>query len=146
VLGQFALLGLLVVAGSPGVRTWPSSAPGWLGFVAGGAAILLGGWTVVRALLDLRQVVTPMPRPRPDGHLVESGIYARIRHPVYAGVMLIAVGWSVFTRSLPALGVTLLLAAFLDAKARREERWLLEQYDAYAAYRRRTRRFLPGLY
>jgi protein-S-isoprenylcysteine O-methyltransferase Ste14 len=41
---------------------------------------------------------------------------------------------------------TLGMALLLDAKARREEVWLLETYPAYAAYRRRVRRFFPYLY
>ena len=73
-------------------------------------------------------------------------MYARIRHPIYAGLILGSVGWGILTRSVPAIGLAALLAAFLDAKARREEGWLLEHYPAYAAYRRRTRRFLPGIY
>ena len=40
----------------------------------------------------------------------------------------------------------MVLAALLDAKARREETWLLERYDAYAEYRRRSKRFVPGIY
>ena len=38
------------------------------------------------------------------------------------------------------------MAAVLVAKARAEERALLSAFPAYAAYRTRTRRFLPGLY
>ena len=34
----------------------------------------------------------------------------------------------------------------LDLKARREEAWLSERFEGYAAYMRRTRRFIPGLY
>jgi protein-S-isoprenylcysteine O-methyltransferase Ste14 len=45
-----------------------------------------------------------------------------------------------------ALVLALGLAAVLDLKARREEAWLVVRYPGYAAYARRTRRFLPGLY
>jgi protein-S-isoprenylcysteine O-methyltransferase Ste14 len=87
-----------------------------------------------------------MPRPRAEARLIESGIYARLRHPIYAGLMLAGLGWSVVTASLPALLVALLLAAFLDAKARREEAWLLDHYPGYADYRHRSKRFVPGIY
>ena len=87
-----------------------------------------------------------MPRPRRDGRLIDTGIYARLRHPIYAGMIVAAFGWSALTGSLGALVATLLLAVFLDAKARREEAWLLERYDGYADYRRRSKRFLPGIY
>jgi protein-S-isoprenylcysteine O-methyltransferase Ste14 len=45
------------------------------------------------------------------------------------------------------LAMTVLLALFLELKARREELWLLGRYPAYTEYRRRTpRKFLPFLY
>lgn len=147
VIGQFALLALLVVVSLPQVPTqWPATGIGWARLAAGLVALGVGGWLAVRALSDLGASLTPMPRPRADGRLVESGIYARLRHPIYAGLMLAGIGWSVLTASLPAFGVALLLAAFLDAKARREEAWLLDHYPGYADYRRRSKRFVPGFY
>ena len=44
------------------------------------------------------------------------------------------------TRAQVAAGV---LAVWLDAKARREEVWLMARFGDYAAYRTQTRRFLP---
>ena len=87
-----------------------------------------------------------MPRPRADGRLIDTGIYARLRHPIYAGMIFASFGWSVLTGSIGAFVAAFVLAVFLDAKARREEMWLLERYDAYAEYRRRSKRFLPGIY
>lgn len=78
--------------------------------------------------------------------MIDSGIYTRLRHPIYAGLMLAGFGWSALTQSVGAFLVALLLAALLDAKARREETWLLVRYDAYEAYRRRSKRFVPGIY
>ena len=37
-------------------------------------------------------------------------------------------------------------AGFLDAKARREERWLRVQFPAYAEYAAKVRRLIPWLY
>lgn len=147
VIGQFALLGLLVVAGAPGLaEVWPTSLIGWLRFLGGLTAMAGGGWLVLRGLADLGDSMTPMPRPRTDGRLVEAGVYRRLRHPIYAGLICVGIGWSLLTASVPALLVALVLAAFLDAKARREEAWLLNRYEGYADYRGRTKRFLPGIY
>ena len=147
VIGQLALLALLVVVSLPQLSTlWPASGIGWARLAAGLVAIAVGGWLAVRGFTDLGNSLTPMPRPRADGRLIESGIYARLRHPIYAGLMLAGIGWSVVTASLPALLVALLLAAFLDAKARREEAWLLDQYPGYADYRHGSKRFVPGIY
>lgn len=145
--GQFILIGLLVVLGLPGLRNLGSGGViGWMRLAIGVAALVVGAWLLVRGFVDLGPSMTPLPRPRADGRLIESGIYASLRHPIYAGLIVGSLGWSAVTRSPAALVVALLLAAFLDAKARREEAWLVDAYPPYAAYRRRTNRFLPGIY
>jgi protein-S-isoprenylcysteine O-methyltransferase Ste14 len=147
VIGQLVLIGLLVVLGLPRLPDlWPVDLVGWLAFFVGVAALGLGAWMVIRAVQDLGSSLTALPRPRDDAQFVESGIYARIRHPIYAGLILAALGWSLLTRSVPALGAALALALFLDAKARREEAWLIERYASYPAYRLRSKRFVPSVY
>jgi protein-S-isoprenylcysteine O-methyltransferase Ste14 len=146
VVGQFVLLGLLAVLGAPGLAALPSSFVGWVRITAGLAAMVLGGWLIVRGFADLGDSLTPMPRPRTDAHLVEAGIYRRLRHPIYAGLIWAALGWAAVSGRLGALLVAALLAAFLDAKARREEAWLMDRYPEYADYRRRSKRFVPAVY
>ena len=147
VIGQFVLIGLLVVLSLPRLPDlWPADLATWLAFFVGVVGLGLGAWMVIRAVQDLGPSLTPLPNPRDDAQFVESGIYARIRHPIYAGLILAALGWSLLTRSVPALGAALALALFLDAKARREEAWLVERYASYPAYRLRSKRFMPGVY
>ena len=147
VVGQLLLLGLLLVVSLPRlVDLSPRSTldGGWL--VAGAGALISAGFVLLTAFRGLGRSLTPMPRPRDDATLVVSGIFATIRHPIYASLILGGLGWSALTRSLPAAGVSLLLAAFLDVKARREEAWLADRYPGYRAYASRTRRFLPRVY
>jgi protein-S-isoprenylcysteine O-methyltransferase Ste14 len=147
VVGQIILIGLVVLLGSSGMRNIsPHSVSSWVGFLVGLAGIAVGAWLLIRGVADLGGSLSPLPRPRPDGRLIETGIYARLRHPIYAGMIFASFGWSALTGSIGALVAALVLAVFLDAKARREEMWLLERYDAYADYRRRSKRFLPGIY
>ena len=94
----------------------------------------------------LRHFLTPFPKPVPGNELVESGAYGRVRHPIYSGVVLAALGWSLLSGSWPAAALSLILAVLFDAKSRREEDWLSEAHPEYAAYRLRTRRFIPGVY
>jgi protein-S-isoprenylcysteine O-methyltransferase Ste14 len=136
---QLALLGLAGLAVLLDHR-WG----GWA-WVAGG--VVGAGGLVLLALSarDLGRALTPFPLPNRAG-LAEHGVYGRVRHPMYGGVLLLAAGWSV---ALAPLGLvpTVLLVAVFDLKARREEAWLETVYPGYGDYRARVRRrLLPGLY
>jgi protein-S-isoprenylcysteine O-methyltransferase Ste14 len=147
VVGQILLMALVAVLGVRHRRPWVvRSAPDLAGLVTG-ALLLADGFTLAgRAAGDLAGSLTVLPHPRDDAQLVETGAYARIRHPLYTSAMLMAVGWAMATRSWPALAASAVLAVWLDAKARLEEAWLVEQFAGYRAYRDRTSRFLPGIY
>lgn len=144
--GWFVLQVLFIAAIGLAPRdSWPSS----LAAFAGPAGIVLGvagifiGW---RGIFDLGGSLTPFPRPRADGELVERGAYGVIRNPIYAGLILGAFGWSLLRTSLFGFLLSIVFALFLDLKVRREEMFLVAAFDGYEAYRRRTRRFVPGLY
>jgi protein-S-isoprenylcysteine O-methyltransferase Ste14 len=114
--------------------------------VAGLVAIGLGGLLAVRGVVDLREALTPLPHPRDGASLVDSGSYGLVRHPIYGGIVIAAVGWGLATASVAALAGALVILAFFRLKSAREEAWLVERYPGYDAYRTRTRRMLPFLY
>lgn len=147
VAAQMLLIGIVAVRGTlalpDAIDRWPDNWP----FVVQGFVLLgIGGWATVSGANRLGGSLTAVPRPRDGAELVESGIYARIRHPIYLGVMCLGIGWALLCGDLVALVAACVLAVVLDLKARREEVWLLERYPAYEAYRARTRRFVPGVY
>lgn len=78
--------------------------------------------------------------------LVTDGIYGRVRHPQYTGLMLFTLGWLLHWPSLITLALWPLLATAYVWLARREEQEAIAEFgDAYREYASRTRRFLPGL-
>jgi protein-S-isoprenylcysteine O-methyltransferase Ste14 len=113
--------------------------------VVGLALVVVGALTLVAGIAFLGGSLTPFPRPVEDGALRQDGVYRLVRHPMYGGVIVMAVGWALATTPLSLAGA-LALGAFLELKSRREEGWLLEHYPGYAEYRRRTRwKFVPGV-
>ena len=90
--------------------------------------------------------LTALPRPKPEGRFVAEGIYRVVRHPIYGGVILLALAWAVWRTSLLHLTLAAILALFFQAKARREEQWLVERFPEYADYLRRVRAFIPWIY
>jgi len=72
------------------------------------------------------------------GFLVTKGIYSRLRHPMYLGQFLMAVGLPFFTRGLVTLCLSLVWIAQLYYWRWLEEQELLAKYPEYADYRKRT--------
>lgn len=97
-------------------------------------------------LISLGRNLTPFPKPTRKTKLVQNGIYGSMRHPLYTAVICVALGWSLFQQSWPALSLTLVLAIWLDAKARREEDWLQQRFSDYADYAKRVEKFIPWIY
>jgi protein-S-isoprenylcysteine O-methyltransferase Ste14 len=109
----------------------------WLGcvpLVAGIGILVYGAGSLGRNL-------TPGVEPLVDGQLVTSGAYTHVRHPIYAGVVLLLTGYTlVWSNWTLALLVGAVARFYFDAKARAEERWLLERFPAYQSYMRHVRR------
>ena len=142
---QLVAIGVIVLAGLLVGANW-SGAPRFAAAFAGAVLILGGVLLGILGIRDLGGSLSPFPMPIESAVLVSEGIYRRLRHPIYAGVILVALGWSLLTASFASLALTAVLAVLLDLKARREEAWLRERYPVYAAYAERTSRFVPGVY
>ena len=125
VAGQFGLIAA-VLAG------WPPIAS-----TIGGTVLLVGGLaTVAVSVLDLgTDSLTPFLPPTRNGSLKTTGIYAHVRHPLYAGLVATMAGISLATDSVDRLAGTAALFALVNAKADLEEGYLTESYpDDYPEY------------
>ncbi|HZZ95145.1 MAG TPA: isoprenylcysteine carboxylmethyltransferase family protein [Usitatibacter sp.] len=114
---------------------------GWIGLALCAVALAI----VFAALAAMGRVMQVSPEPKAGGHLVERGIYAYLRHPMYTGILLVVIG--LFLRK-PAIAVAIAGAALyvlLFLKARFEEQLLLQRYAGYAEYRKRTWGLIPGI-
>jgi protein-S-isoprenylcysteine O-methyltransferase Ste14 len=145
--GWVAIQAILLVA----VAACGLLGPSWSGAirvatsVVGGVLMAGGMLLAARGLRDLHDALTPLPYPRDDAELVETGVYGLVRHPIYGGLVLASIGWGLLTASPVALGAAVVLLGFFELKSRREEAWLERRFSAYAAYRARTRRLIPWI-
>lgn len=117
-------------------RPWVGHAAGWPLFVLGGLLARSAERTMRSADVD--------PRFRAVPTIVESGLYARTRNPMYLTVAVAYVGLALVTNTwwpllfLPGVFLVLHFGVVL-----REERYLADRFgDAYRDYCRRVRRWL----
>jgi protein-S-isoprenylcysteine O-methyltransferase Ste14 len=112
-----------------------------------GMTLLAGGVVLVLAAARaLGQSLTPYPQPRYRGELRAHGLYAWVRHPMYAGLVLAAFGWALVWQSAIGVLYAIPMFVFFDRKAAREEQFMRARFAGYSAYAQRVRRFIPGIY
>jgi protein-S-isoprenylcysteine O-methyltransferase Ste14 len=145
--------GLWVVCQSVGLMAVVGCGVFWRGgwnsppiSICGALLLMAAALCGIAGAISLGRNLTPFPKPSAETRLVQSGIYGLVRHPLYTAVLCGSVGWALVWQSWPALLAALALGALFDAKARREERWLREQFPDYIRYEQRVCRFIPWVY
>lgn len=129
--------------GGGGLRRVAFPAPPWLrwaGVGLGVASVGLFAWTHV----VLGRFWSPYLQLRPGHRLMTTGPYARIRHPMYSGI----VGWMISLGLVAANWIPFAFAALsalnFVLRIRGEEKMMLQEFgDEYRQYMKRTGRLLP---
>lgn len=113
-------------------RLGPCDGVRWFGLVL--ALIGLSGIVLARHTLGKSFSITPQARA-----LVTTGIYSRIRNPIYVSGMVVFIGVFLMIRNPYLWLVLLLMATAQFLRARKEAQILEEKFgDAYREYRART--------
>ena len=147
VMAWIALPYLALVRRSPWLHTpaFALAQPGYatLRWVAAGCAVaclLLTAWCWARMDANWSMAVSEKDR----GELIADGLFARVRHPIYALSVLLMLCSAIVVATPPMIVVGVIHIALMHVKARNEERHMLKMHgDAYARYLRRTGRFVP---
>jgi len=77
-----------------------------------------------------------------EQQLVDQGLYALIRHPIYTGDILLVLGLELALNSWLVL-LVIPLAFVTYRQAKEEEQILADAFEGYAAYQEKTKLFLP---
>jgi protein-S-isoprenylcysteine O-methyltransferase Ste14 len=126
---------------------YSSESPNWLG--AAGVLIQLSGLTI--ALVARRQLGsfgTPHLATQEHQHVVQGGLYAIVRHPLYAGGLLSSLAWPIIYGAPATLALTFAYRVLmLRRRINVEEAMMREKFGVeYDAYAQATRRLIPGVY
>jgi protein-S-isoprenylcysteine O-methyltransferase Ste14 len=130
-------LGFAVRSVSPPVfdATGAMEALGWVLMVFGAAVQLL-------ALAGLRLKAA---RPSVGDELVDRGVYAYVRHPIYLGLLLEFAALVLLKPRQTVVMAVVLGCGWVLVQAWLEEVDLVQRMPAYREYMRRVPRFLPSL-
>lgn len=123
--------------------------PPSLGVSVFGAALFVAGFATVLTALYQNEFATPVVRDQSErGHtLVDTGLYARVRHPFYTGVLLFLAGLALWLQSYSALIALPVALGSLFVRIRVEEKVLCDTLPGYAEYMGRVRyRLVPGVW
>ena len=138
VFAQFGLI--LILALFPDSENVNSQAE-----IAGTALLLLGLLLLFAGFRGLGKSLTANPVQVDDGVLVTTGIYARLRHPIYTGLLVLTMGLVVASGVWAQLIAWFGLLGLLIYKMRWEETLLSAKHKGYAAYKSRVPALFPKL-
>ncbi len=114
-----------------------------------GTALYAAGQTLrVVAIRTLGKFFTISVRRHEGQRVINEGVYRRVRHPAYAGLWLMTLGFVTVFASLAAYVCFVLVgtAAFVY-RIRVEEKMLIDTFgDEYRAYMQKTSRLVPWIF
>ncbi|MBI2757392.1 MAG: hypothetical protein HYX49_01795 [Chloroflexi bacterium] len=108
---------------------------GWILIVAGAAPLLVG-----HLYVGMRSHF-----PSVKDTLVRNGLYAYVRHPIYAGGLLMLPGLVLLRPTLTVLIASVAAIIWVFIQARLEEIDLIQRIPEYKDYMREVPRFIPRL-
>jgi protein-S-isoprenylcysteine O-methyltransferase Ste14 len=141
----FLLLAFLVmyIINVPWMAALSMPFPGWLrwlGFVLGLASLVFWTWSQVA----LGKEWSPQLQLREEHHLVTSGPYTHIRHPIYTAMFGYGLGLALVTANWVFAVLAVFVIFGLVARVPKEEQMMLAEFgEEYRTYTQRTGRFFP---
>jgi protein-S-isoprenylcysteine O-methyltransferase Ste14 len=121
----------------------PTESGFWIGALLTAAGLGLSAWARVHLGRNWSATVTVK-----QGHeLIRTGPYARVRHPIYTGVVLAFVGTAIAVGEWRGVLAVAIETVAFARKLRLEERWMSETFgEDYRGYRARTAALIPFIW
>jgi protein-S-isoprenylcysteine O-methyltransferase Ste14 len=111
-----------------------------IGMAVLGAALFLTGYGIMLTAVWQNAFATPIvgDQSERDQTLIDTGIYGRVRHPMYLGHLFFLLGLALWLESYLALLMVPLVFAPVIARILIEEKSLVETLPGYSGYRNRV--------
>ena len=111
-----------------------------------GLALYVAGWWILSLAMKINPFAVPVVRLQQERHqrVIDTGVYAVVRHPMYTGFAPFAIGPALWLGSYPAALLAIVPVAVLAVRSVFEERFLKRELRGYEAYTERVRyRLIP---
>lgn len=143
-LASLAFLALLVLPGLDHRWGW-SRVP--LAVSVAGDVLMVAGFAFVFRVFRVNTFTSGVIEVAAGQTVIDTGPYARVRHPMYAGAFVLLVGIPLSLGSFVGLAAVIPLVAVIVWRLLDEERVLRASLPGYAAYCSRTRyRLIRGVW
>jgi protein-S-isoprenylcysteine O-methyltransferase Ste14 len=105
-----------------------------------GLVLYVAGWWIITLAMKVNPFAVPVVRLQEDRHqrVIDTGVYAVVRHPMYAGFVPMVVGPALWFQSYVAALVAIVPIALLAVRSVFEERFLKQQLKGYEAYMKKV--------
>lgn len=110
--------------------------------------MLVGLFAHISAQLTLGKFYTGTLYTTTDQRLIRSGLFSKVRHPGYFGVLLLSLGFGLATQSIIITGLLCAAYYFVYTHRMRSEEAMLKRVfgKKYKAYCKHTKRLIPYIY
>ncbi len=117
----------------------PTLILGWVGALLTAIGIGVAIW----ARVNLGRNWSSRPAVKEQHELVTTGPYAYVRHPIYSGIMLAALGTALMT-SIFGIVMLVFISITFALRINKEEQIMLELFPKqYPEYQKRTKHLVP---
>ena len=111
-----------------------------------GLALYVAGWWIMTLAMKVNPFAVPVVRLQDERHqrVIDTGVYAVVRHPMYSGFAPMVVGPALWLGSYMAALLAIVPIAVLAVRSVFEERFLKRKLKGYDAYTEKVRyRLIP---
>ena len=141
----YVLVAALLVVSALDHRFGWTTVPLWL--VVVGDVLVVVGLVLAQWVVIQNSYAAATIRVEEGQRLATTGLYGLVRHPMYAGALIMMLGTPLALDSYWGLAVVIPAAAVLGIRILDEERMLTDELDGYREYRQRVRyRLIPNVW
>jgi protein-S-isoprenylcysteine O-methyltransferase Ste14 len=111
-----------------------------------GLALYIAGWWIITVAMKVNPFAVPVVRLQQERHqrVIDTGVYAVVRHPMYTGFVPMVVGPPLWLESYVAAMLAIVPVAVLAVRSVFEERFLKRELKGYDSYTEKVRyRLIP---